>query len=303
MPRRRRRPHDAGAARRDPRGAAQRRRAAGGDARAAARRSGRRRSGRRAIEARGADPADHRAHAERATSRRRPISRPSASGAQGRGGGRARASRRSRSRSPTRRSTSSATARCAICSARSARAASAATTRASMATGVETSGAPKPYEFGDTLNLDPSSTMLERRSARWASSERAGGASAGRSTDAARPIIDVQYEDLMVAQGEYQSSCATVLMLDCSHSMILYGEDRFTPAKRVALALAQPDPARSIPGDALQRRAVPRLGRGDPAARARPRARRPVLHEHARRPAAGAPHPRPRSARTCGRSS
>ena len=35
-------------------------------------------------------------------------------------------------------------------------------------------------------------------------------------------------EDLMVAQGEYQSSCATVLMLDCSHSMILYGEDRFT---------------------------------------------------------------------------
>ena len=43
----------------------------------------------------------------------------------------------------------------------------------------------------------------------------------------------------MVVQGEYQSSCATVLMLDCSHSMILYGEDRFTPAKRVALALAQ----------------------------------------------------------------
>ena len=42
----------------------------------------------------------------------------------------------------------------------------------------------------------------------------------------------------MVAQGEYQSSCATVLMLDCSHSMILYGEDRFTPAKQVALALA-----------------------------------------------------------------
>ena len=43
----------------------------------------------------------------------------------------------------------------------------------------------------------------------------------------------------MVAQGEYQSSCATVIMLDCSHSMILYGEDRFTPAKRVAMALSQ----------------------------------------------------------------
>ena len=68
--------------------------------------------------------------------------------------------RRSASRSPTRASTSSATARCATCSARSARAASAATTRASMATGVEASGAPKPYEFGDTLNLDASGTIL-----------------------------------------------------------------------------------------------------------------------------------------------
>ena len=45
------------------------------------------------------------------------------------------------------------------------------------------------------------------------------------------------YGDVMVRQAEYRSSCATVLMLDCSHSMILYGEDRFTPAKKVALAL------------------------------------------------------------------
>ena len=50
--------------------------------------------------------------------------------------------------------------------------------------------------------------------------------------------LNIDYEDLMVAQGEYQSSCATVLMLDCSHSMILYGEDHFTPAKRVAMALS-----------------------------------------------------------------
>jgi Ca-activated chloride channel family protein len=41
-----------------------------------------------------------------------------------------------------------------------------------------------------------------------------------------------------VQQSDYQSSCATVVMLDCSHSMILYGEDRFTPAKRVAMALS-----------------------------------------------------------------
>jgi Ca-activated chloride channel homolog len=43
---------------------------------------------------------------------------------------------------------------------------------------------------------------------------------------------DLEYEDLMVHQAEYRSSAATVVMLDCSHSMILYGEDRFTPAKR-----------------------------------------------------------------------
>src|SRR5262245_41386541 len=108
-----------------------------------------------------------------------------------------------------------------------------------QATGVETTAAPKPYEFGDTLNLDPASTLLNavQRSA------REGVAPRGR--------IEVTYQDLMVSQGEYQSSCATVLMLDCSHSMILYGEDRFTPAKRVALALAQLIKTQ-FPGDALK---------------------------------------------------
>ncbi len=98
-----------------------------------------------------------------------------------------------------------------------------------LATGIEAMGAPKPYEFGDTLNLDPSSTILN-------AVVREG---IGRHVSGEQPFtINVDYPDLMVAQGEYQSSCATVLMLDCSHSMILYGEDRFTPAKRVALALA-----------------------------------------------------------------
>src|SRR5438874_949745 len=50
--------------------------------------------------------------------------------------------------------------------------------------------------------------------------------------------LNIEYSDLQVHQCEYQSSCATVLMLDCSHSMILYGEDRFTPAKKVAMALS-----------------------------------------------------------------
>ena len=117
-----------------------------------------------------------------------------------------------------------------------------------QATGVETTGAPKPYEFGDTLNLDAAATLLNaaQREAR----ERADSpASAVRSRHS--PMINVKHEDLMVVQGEYQSSCATVLMLDCSHSMILYGEDRFTPAKRVALALAQLIKTQ-YPGDALK---------------------------------------------------
>jgi len=108
-----------------------------------------------------------------------------------------------------------------------------------LATGIESSGASKPYEFGDTLNLDASGTILNavRRS--------------GLDGLAAAGGLDVRAEDLMVAQGEYQSSCATVVMLDCSHSMILYGEDRFTPAKRVALALANLIRSQ-YPGDALQ---------------------------------------------------
>ena len=113
-----------------------------------------------------------------------------------------------------------------------------------MATGVEASGAPKPYEFGDTMNLDASATILNavmRKNATPRGSDPKTGALQ----------IDVDYEDLMVAQGEYQSSCATVLMLDCSHSMILYGEDRFTPAKRVALALANLIRLQ-YPGDALK---------------------------------------------------
>ena len=110
-----------------------------------------------------------------------------------------------------------------------------------QATGVETTGAPKSYEFGDTLNLDAAATLLnaaQRRSTRHGERSTADG-------------INVTHEDLMVVQGEYQSSCATVLMLDCSHSMILYGEDRFTPAKRVALALAQLIKTQ-YPGDALK---------------------------------------------------
>jgi Ca-activated chloride channel family protein len=102
-----------------------------------------------------------------------------------------------------------------------------------LATGVESGGASKPYEFGDTLNMDISTTLFN------AVQRRGAGIP-----------IELDYPDLMVHQCEYQSSCATVLLLDCSHSMILYGEDRFTPAKRVALALSHLIRTQ-YPGDSL----------------------------------------------------
>jgi Ca-activated chloride channel homolog len=138
-----------------------------------------------------------------------------------------------------------------------------------MATGIEASGAPKRYEFGDTMNLDASATILNAvlRKRRESTLPRTsdppsppgGFAAAGEPRNVGPSDLEprqesgiaVDYEDLMVAQGEYQSSCATVLMLDCSHSMILYGEDRFTPAKRVALALANLI-RQQYPGDALK---------------------------------------------------
>jgi Ca-activated chloride channel family protein len=102
-----------------------------------------------------------------------------------------------------------------------------------MATGVEASGASKTYEFGDTLNLDITATL-----------------SSAIQREGLHVPINIEYSDLNVHQCEYQSSCATVLMLDCSHSMILYGEDRFTPAKKVAMALSQLIRTQ-YPGDSL----------------------------------------------------
>jgi Ca-activated chloride channel family protein len=128
-----------------------------------------------------------------------------------------------------------------------------------MATGIEASGAPKPYEFGDTMNLDAAGTILnavrrEMGTLNFSVSDDPRGPMDRGSTLTEKlsvPIsLDVDYADLMVAQGEYQSSCATVLMLDCSHSMILYGEDRFTPAKKVALALSHLIRTQ-YPGDSL----------------------------------------------------
>ena len=103
-----------------------------------------------------------------------------------------------------------------------------------LATGVEAESASKPYEFGDTINLDVNATLLS-------AIQREG----------LNVPLNLEYQDLHVHQCDYQSSCATVVMLDCSHSMILYGEDRFTPAKKVALALAHLIRTQ-YPGDSLK---------------------------------------------------
>jgi Ca-activated chloride channel family protein len=103
-----------------------------------------------------------------------------------------------------------------------------------MDTGVEAALSSKQYEFGDTINLDVNATLLS---------------AIGR--EGVKVPLNLEYSDLYVHQQDYSSSCATVVMLDCSHSMILYGEDRFTPAKKVALALAHLIRTQ-YPGDSLK---------------------------------------------------
>ncbi len=95
------------------------------------------------------------------------------------------------------------------------------------AAGVETNGVLQTLRVRRLANLDITatlSTVFAREGSRLSSGDDG--------------TLNLEYSDLHVQQADYQSSCATVVLLDCSHSMILYGEDRFTPAKRVAMALA-----------------------------------------------------------------
>lgn len=89
--------------------------------------------------------------------------------------------------------------------------------------GVERTGELRAYEFGDqTVNIDATSTL-----------------SNALKRDSDLDHFSLQEEDIRVHETEHMSNVATVLMLDISHSMILYGEDRITPAKQVALALSE----------------------------------------------------------------
>ena len=103
-----------------------------------------------------------------------------------------------------------------------------------MDTGIEAALSSKQYEFGDTINLDVNATLLS-----------------AITREGLGVPLNLEYSDLHVHQQDYRSSCATVVMLDCSHSMILYGEDRFTPAKKVALALSHLIRSQ-YPGDSLK---------------------------------------------------
>src|SRR5271155_2656013 len=109
------------------------------------------------------------------------------------------------------------------------------------ASGVETNGSSKLYEFGDTLNLDITTTLSS-----VFAREGLDAVIAGEENSP----LNIEYSDLQVHQSDYESSCATVVLLDCSPSMILYGEDRFTPAKRVAMALSHLIRTQ-FPGDTL----------------------------------------------------
>ena len=87
--------------------------------------------------------------------------------------------------------------------------------------GVETLPESKPYAFGDDLARIDSVRSL------------------GNALKRTQGELELAEEDLEVFETEHQTACATVVAIDISHSMILYGEDRITPAKTVALALTE----------------------------------------------------------------
>ena len=80
----------------------------------------------------------------------------------------------------------------------------------------------RDYQFGDSIDKLMITESLRNMYTRTGSGE-----------------LDLQSEDLVVKNTLNKSQMSTVLMIDISHSMILYGEDRITPAKRVAMALSE----------------------------------------------------------------
>ncbi|MGY6647360.1 vWA domain-containing protein [Wenyingzhuangia sp. IMCC45574] len=92
-----------------------------------------------------------------------------------------------------------------------------------MGVGDETTGETRAYQFGDGLD---NVSMTESIKNAQVNNGVANG-------------FQLHEEDLVVNETSHKSQMSTVLMIDISHSMILYGEDRITPAKKVAMALAE----------------------------------------------------------------
>jgi len=88
--------------------------------------------------------------------------------------------------------------------------------------GDEVSPETRPFQFGD---------MLEQIDF----TESIRNAQINHGLDA----FTMQEDDLQIRETDFKSQTSTVLMIDISHSMILYGEDRITPAKKVAMALSE----------------------------------------------------------------
>lgn len=86
----------------------------------------------------------------------------------------------------------------------------------------EDSGESRPYQFGDSIGRILLTESLKNAHIR-----------------SGHPSFDIRQEDLVVSEDFFFTQMSTVLMIDISHSMILYGEDRITPAKKVAMALAE----------------------------------------------------------------
>ncbi|MBA3828369.1 MAG: VWA domain-containing protein [Taibaiella sp.] len=80
----------------------------------------------------------------------------------------------------------------------------------------------RPYEFGDSLDAIDYTGSLKN-------------AFINHGVDQ----LSMREEDLEIHETDFKTQTSTVLMIDISHSMILYGEDRITPAKKVAMALSE----------------------------------------------------------------
>tara|TARA_B100000575_G_scaffold239408_1_gene201967 strand:+ start:9663 stop:10787 length:1125 start_codon:yes stop_codon:yes gene_type:complete len=88
--------------------------------------------------------------------------------------------------------------------------------------GEDNTGEYKAYQFGDPLEKIDITQSIKNAQIRSISND-----------------FSIQHDDLVVEDNFFKTQMSTILMIDISHSMILYGEDRITPAKKVAMALAE----------------------------------------------------------------